>query len=113
MAEDRRAAARVEILGELSGEATVSQPLVIRELGPHGAQVETSYPLHVDSVHEFRLALGDTAVVLRARVAHCHISDIDQTGVVYRAGIEFVDPPSRTAQVIASFLAGMKLERRG
>jgi hypothetical protein len=113
MAEDRRATGRFEILGELAGAATISQPLAIKELSPHGAQIETSYPLHVDSVHEFRLALGDTAVVLRARVAHCHISDLDHTGVVYRAGIEFLDAPPRTAQVIASFLAGMQLERRG
>jgi hypothetical protein len=113
MMDERRSGERVDILGSLPGSATVSQPIVITELGPLGAQIESPVALHIDSVHDFRIVLGDTAVVVRGRVAHCHVSDIDDMGVAYKAGIEFLDTPSGTLQAIAAFVAGMKSERRG
>jgi len=113
MDEEKREAERIEILGDLSGAATVIQPLAIKELSRRGAQVETSFPLQVDSLHEFRLVLGDHSVVVKGRVAHCRISDVDQSGLVYRAGIEFIEPPSWVADAIAEFIEDLKAGRRG
>src|SRR3982751_4673897 len=81
--EDKRDTERVQILGELKGEVTVFQPMAIKEISRGGAQVETSFPLQLDSLHEFRLTLGDRSVVVKGRVAHCSITDVEQELVVY------------------------------
>ena len=83
---------RLEILGELHGEVMVFQPMAIKEISRGGAQVETGFPLQLDSLHDFRLTLGDRSVVVKGRVVHCSISDVDQELVLYRSGIEFVEP---------------------
>src|SRR5215471_5928836 len=89
--EDKRDTERIEILGELHGEVMVFQPTIIREISRGGAQVETSFPLHLDSLHEFRLTLGDRSVVVKGRVAHCTITDVEHELVLYRSGIEFIE----------------------
>src|SRR6188474_3651284 len=98
-AEDKRDTERIEILGELRGEVMVFQPMAIKEMSRGGAQVETTFPLQLDSLHDFRLTLGERSVVVKARVAHCSISDVDQETVLYRTGIEFTEPTERVAAV--------------
>ena|SRR6187431_1290938 len=109
---DRRDAERLEILGELHGEVMVFQPMVIKEISRLGAQVETGFPLHVDSLHDVRLTLGDRSVVLKGRVAHCSISDMDQEVVTYRSGLEFVEPSDRVFLVISEFIDAIRDGRR-
>ena len=111
-AEDKRDTERIEILGELRGEVMVFQPMAIREISRGGAQVETGFPLQLDSLHDFRLTLGDRSIVIKGRVAHCSISDVDQEVVLYRSGIEFVEPPDRVASVIADFIDAITNGRR-
>jgi PilZ domain len=110
--EDTRDTERIPILGELHGEVMVFQPTTIRELSRGGAQVETAFPLHLDSLHEFRLSLGDRSVVVKGRVAHCSISDVDQEVVTYRSGIEFIELADRVFEVIADFIDAVKTGRR-
>jgi len=110
--ENLRDEERLEILGELHGEVVVFQPMAIREISRGGAQVETSFPLQLDSLHELRLTLGDRSVILKARVAHCSISDMDQELVTYRSGVEFVEPSERVSAVISSFIDAIKEGRR-
>ena len=110
--EDKRDAERIQILGELHGEVMVFQPIAIKEIGHGGAQVETKFPLQLDSLHEFRLTLGDRSVVIKGRVAHCSISDVEQELVFYRSGIEFVEPPERVDGVITEFIAAVRDRRR-
>src|SRR5262252_564696 len=88
---------RLEILGNLRGEVMVFQPMAIKEISRGGAQIETSFPLHLDSLHDFRLTLGERSVVVKGRVVHCSITDVEEEMVVYRAGIEFIEPPERIA----------------
>jgi hypothetical protein len=109
---DKRDAERIQILGELLGEVMVYQPMAIREISRGGAQVETTFPLHLDSLHELRLTLGDRSIIVKGRIVHCSISDIDQEAVVYRSGIEFIEPPERVDGVIASFIDAIKSGRR-
>jgi len=111
-AEDKRDTERIEILGELGGEVMVFQPMAIREISRGGAQVETGFPLQLDSLHDFRLTLGDRSIVIKGRVAHCSISDVDQEVVLYRSGIEFIEPPDRVASVIAHFIDAITNGRR-
>ena len=110
--EDKRDTERIEILGELNGEVMVFQPMIIKEISRGGAQVETAFPLQLDSLHEFRLALGDRMVVIKGRVAHCSISDVEQEGVYYRSGIEFIEPSERVSSVIIDFIEAIKTGRR-
>jgi hypothetical protein len=113
MGDKRRENERVPILRALPGAASVVQAVTIRELGRLGAQVDSTFPLQVDSLHEFKLALGDHPVVVKGRVAHCRVSEVDQNGPVYRSGIEFVEPPEAVSRAIAEFLDGLKEERSG
>jgi hypothetical protein len=110
--DETRDTERIAILGELHGEVMVFQPTTIREISRGGAQVETLFPLHVDSLHEFRLSLGDRSVVVKGRIAHCSISDMDQEIVTYRSGIEFVELSDRVFEVISDFIDAIKTGRR-
>ena len=109
---DKRDTERIQILGELHGEVMVFQPMVIKEISRGGCQVETGFPLHLDSLHEFRLTLSDRSVIVKGRVAHCSISDVDQEQVTYRSGIEFIEPSDRVYSVIAEFIDAIKGGRK-
>ena len=110
--EDKRDNERIEILGELRGEVMVFQPTIVKEISRGGAQVETKFPLHLDSLHEFRLTLGDRSIVVKGRVAHCSISDVEHEGVLYRSGIQFIEPSERVFSVISDFIDAIKTGRR-
>jgi hypothetical protein len=110
--EHKREGERLQILGDLHGEVMVFQPMAVKELSPGGAQVETGFPLQIDSLHEFRLTLGDLSVVVKGRVVHCSISDIDQEVIIYKSGVEFVEPSERFASVITSFIDAVRAGRR-
>ena len=109
--DDQRDTERIEILGELHGEVMVFQPTIIKEISRGGAQVETNFPLHLDSLHEFRLTLGERSVVVKGRVAHCKITDVEQELVRYLSGIEFIEPSEHVAAVIADFLNAIQTGR--
>ena len=109
---DKRDRERIEILGELRGEVMVFQHMAIKEISRGGAQVETAFPLQLNSLHEFRLSLSDRFVIVKGRVAHCSITDVEQEQVFYRAGIEFVEPSPAVATVIADFIDAIISGRR-
>jgi c-di-GMP-binding flagellar brake protein YcgR len=110
--DEKRDRERVEILGELHGEIMVFQPLSIKEISHGGCLVETAFPLHLNSLHDIRLTLGDQSVVLKGRVAHCRISDVDQEVVHYRSGVEFIELSDRIREVIIQFIEAIKAGRR-
>jgi hypothetical protein len=110
--KNKRDSERIQILGELHGEVMVFQPMAIKEISRGGAQVETTFPLQLDSLHELRLTLGDRSIVVKGRVAHCSISDVDQELVTYRSGIEFIEPSERIYSVITGFIETIKDSRR-
>ncbi len=108
MASPIRNSERITILGALQGEVKVFQPTSVCEISRGGMQVETSFPLQVDSLHEFRLTLQDRSVVVKGRVAHSRITDVDQDIVMYRSGIEFVDLSTPVSDAIGAFIAELK-----
>jgi hypothetical protein len=111
-ADDKRDTHRLQILGDLRGEVTVFQPMGIKEISRGGAQVETAFPLQLDSLHDFRLTLGDRSIVVKGRVVHCSITDVEQEQVLYRSGIEFIEPAERVAAAISSFIDAVETGRR-
>ena len=110
--DDKRDRERIEILGELHGEVMIFQPLSIKDISRGGCLVETSFPLHLNSLHDIRLTLGEQSVVLKGRVAHCRISDVDQEAVHYKSGLEFIEPSERIRGVIVEFIEAIKAGRR-
>jgi hypothetical protein len=112
VAEEKREDERLPILGELRGEIVVLEPMAVREIGRGGAQVETRFPLQLDSLHDLRLTLGERSVVLKGRVVHSHISDVFEDVVTYRSGLEFVEMPARVADAILEFLDEIRTSRR-
>jgi len=110
--DNSRDTERLPILGELHGEVMVFQPTIIREISRGGMQIETTFPIQLDSLHEFRLTLGDRSIVIKGRVAHCSISDVEHEGVTYRSGVEFIEPSDRVNGVILQFIDSIKAGRR-
>jgi len=109
---DKRDSERILILGDLLGEVMVFMPTAIKDISRGGAQVETAFPLQLDSLHDFRLTLGDRSIVVKGRVSHCSISDVEHEGVLYRSGIEFIEPSERVASVITDFIDAVVNGRR-
>src|SRR5882672_3315581 len=99
--DNKRDVQRLEILGELHGEVMVFQPMAIKEISRGGAQIETGFPLQLDSLHDFRLTLGDRSVVVKGRVVHCSITDVEEGLVLYRSGLEFIEPSDGVYTVIS------------
>jgi hypothetical protein len=110
--ENTRDTERLPILGELHGEVMVFQPMAITEVSRGGVQIESAFPLHIDSLHELRLGLGDRCVVVKGRVVHCRIVSVDQEIVTYQSGLEFVDLSERVAAVIEEFIGAVNAQRR-
>ena len=111
-ASNKRDAERIEILGDLHGEVMVFQPMAIKEVSRGGAQIETAFPLQLDSIHDFRLTLADRSVIVKGRVIHCSISDVDQELILYRSGVEFVELSERVQSVIEGFVEAIRNGRR-
>ncbi len=98
----RRRTERLEIISDPRGEVMVYQPMVLTEVSRTGAQVETTFPLQIDSLHDFRFVLGDRSIVVKGRVVHAHVSNVANAATIYRSGIEFVDRRSASSKRLAS-----------
>jgi hypothetical protein len=99
---------RVPTPGQVTGEVTVYEPITILDLSDRGALVETQFALHLDSLHEFRLSLGTRSVVVKGRIAHCQIGELNHGTVLYRTGVEFIEPSEHALSAIHSFVEALK-----
>ena len=100
------------ILGSLQGEVKVYQPISVHQVSFGGMQVETAFPLHLDSLYDFRLTLRDRSIVVKGRVAHSRIIDVDQDIVMYRSGIEFIEPSAPVLETIHGLVEELKSVKR-
>ena len=105
---DRLDTERVTILGDLHGEVMVYRPMTITQISLGGAQIETSFPLQLGSLHDLRMTLGAASVVVKGRVAHARVTEVEQAQVVYKSGIEFVEPSERVSATISAFVADLR-----
>ena len=112
MASDKRDSERVELLGALHGEVMIFQPSAVRQLSHGGMQVETGFPLQLDSLHDFRISLGERSVVVKGRIAHCHIGELKEGVVLYRTGVEFIETSDHVQAAIEHFVEALKLQQR-
>jgi hypothetical protein len=100
----KRDVERIELAGALRGEVMVFQATAIRQISKGGMQVETNFPLQVDSLHDFRLTLGSRSVVVKGRIAHSRITEFDHDGVTYRSGVEFIEMSEPVRDAISEFV---------
>jgi len=107
MAGDKRDRERVPLEG-LRGEVMVFQPMTILDISVGGAQIETGFALQLDSLHDFRLSLGDRSVVVKGRVAHCHIGELTDVAAHYRTGVEFIDLSDHARNALTDFVLAVK-----
>ncbi len=105
---EKRDCERVPVPGELAGEVMVFEPMTILDMSASGAQIETKFALHLDSLHDFRLSLGDRSVVIKGRIVHCKIGELKEGAVLYRTGVEFVEPSDHAVSAIQMFVAAQK-----
>lgn len=110
-AVEKRQLERMPLDEQVSGEVMVFQPMTIRDISQTGAQIQTTVPLQCGSVHDFRLSLGGSAVMVRGRVAYCHIGELTDAAALYRSGVAFVEPSPHTASAIVNFVAAIRNTR--
>ena len=107
MTDDKRTVDRTPI-PEVAGEVTVFQPMTILDMSECGCQIETPYKLQNDSLHDFRLSLGERSVVMKGRVVYCQIAELREGAVLYRSGVEFVEPSPHAVSAVRDFVAVQK-----
>ena len=105
MADDKREIERVPIVGPVTGEVTVFQRMAILDMTERGAKVEAPSALQNDSLHDFRLSLNNRSVVVKGRIVYCHIGELRNGVVLYRSGVEFVEPSAHALSAIRDFVA--------
>jgi hypothetical protein len=109
----QRKSDRLQLLGNITGEIVVFQPMTIREISLGGVQIETTLPFQINSLHDVRLRLGDRTVIVKGRVAHCSVIDVNDELVQYRSGLEFTALPPHVADAINAYIAAVKTARHG
>lgn len=110
VAGEKRDRERVTLAG-LTGEVMVFQPMTILDISLGGAQIETAFPLQIDSLHDFRLTLGDRSVIVKGRIVHCHIGELTDVTARYRSGVEFVNLTDHAVSAITDFVAAIAYVR--
>jgi hypothetical protein len=110
MADDnKRDTERVSVPAPLHGEVKVYQPMTILDISKGGAQIETPFALQLDSLHDFRLSLGERSIVVKGRIAHCHIGELREGVVLYRTGVEFIEASGHVQSALIHFVEALKL----
>ena len=109
--DHQRAHERLDLPDPATGEVKIYHSMEIRQLSGGGALIEIGVPLQLNSLHDFRLTLGDRSVVVKARVVHSHISTVASSGVSYHTGIEFVDLSEPVSNALAGFIDTLKRQR--
>ena len=110
--ENKRDNERVPVPAPLYGEVKVYQPMTILDISRGGAQIETPFALQLDSLHDFRLSLGERSIVVKGRIAHCHIGELKEGVVLYRTGVEFIEASGHVQSAIVHFVEALKLVQR-
>jgi PilZ domain len=109
MPNQKRDAERIPVPGQVTGEVSVYEPMSIMDLSERGVQVETSFPMHLGSLHELRLSLQDISVIVKGRIVHSQIGGLGEGVILYRTGVEFVEPPEHALAAIRMFVETQKV----
>jgi hypothetical protein len=109
MSDRKRDAERVLVPGQVTGEVSLYEPLTIMDLSERGAQVETSFPLPLGSLHDFRFSLKGLSVIVKGRIVHSQIGGLGEGAIMYRTGVELVEVSEHALAAIRTFVESHKL----
>jgi hypothetical protein len=113
MADDnKRDTERVPVPSPLHGEVKVFQPMTILDVSRGGAQIETPFALQLDSLHDFKISLGTRFIVVKGRIAHCHIGELKEGIVLYRTGVEFIENSGHAQAALEHFVDALKTSQQ-
>lgn len=105
---DRRRDARVDLLADLHGHlVTLDEHVQVKQISLGGMTVETTAPLSPRLDHDFRLAIGDQSVTVRARVVHSRVA-VRGDNVNFLTGVQFVDPNADALTMIRQFIDNVR-----
>jgi hypothetical protein len=93
---DRRAHARLEVVGSLVGRLEWSEFVRALDISATGALVESPVPM----------AIGGEAIVVDAHVRRLERRSRDSNQPAYLIGLEFASPPQRLVQWVENFSSG-------
>jgi hypothetical protein len=108
LTDQTRDGERVPVPATVHGEVTVFQPLTILDLSVRGALIETTFPMSLDSLHDFRLTLGELSVIVKGRIAHSAVGDIAGGGLHYHTGLDFIEPSEHALCAIRDFVEAQR-----
>jgi hypothetical protein len=113
MADDnKRDNERVPVPSPIHGEVKVFQPMTILDVSHGGAHIETPFALQLDSLHDFKISLGTRSIVVKGRIAHCHIGELREGVVLYRTGVEFIENSVHVQTALEHFIEALKAANR-
>jgi len=110
--QNKRDTERVPVPSPLYGEVKVYQPMTILDISKGGAQIETPFALQLDSLHDFRISLGERSIVVKGRIAYCHIGELNEGEVLYRTGVEFIESSDHVQSAIDHFVDALRASQR-
>jgi hypothetical protein len=110
--DNKRDTERVPVLSPLHGEVKIFQPMTILNVSRGGAQIETLFALQLDSLHDFKISLGPRSIVVKGRIAHCHVGELKDGIVFYRAGVEFIENSEHAQTALETFVDALKASLR-
>jgi len=90
----------------------VYQPMTILDISKGGLQIETPFKLQLDSLHDFKISLGERSIVVKGRIAHCHIGELSEGVVLYRTGVEFIENSDHAQSAIEAFVDALRLSHK-
>jgi hypothetical protein len=96
---DRRSRVRFEVFGAFWGTFDAGDAVRVHNLTPHGALIEASQPLAVESVQSVCLMLDGQPAVADARVRHLEPA-ASNDGDRYLVGVEFLAASSAFSEAI-------------
>ncbi|HWK12466.1 MAG TPA: PilZ domain-containing protein [Vicinamibacterales bacterium] len=105
--DKKRDRERVSV-GSLHGEVQLFQPMTVLDMSHSGARIETHFPLHIDSLHDFRLSLGERSLIVKGRIVRSEIAELNGGTILYRTGVEFVEPTEHVAAAIGEFVDALR-----
>lgn len=101
---------RVNVLGGRSGSVSVQQEIALLDLSEGGASLEHAGRFRIGSICFLRLPGPRGEILLKARVVHSAVTRTtsgqgEETAVLYRSGVEFLDMSPQAIEAIRQMLA--------
>jgi hypothetical protein len=115
---DRRQFPRVNVGGRTKGQVNAVHDVALMDISLGGALVEHTQVVQPGITFDLSLALRGNKMRLKCRVVRSlvHRSEVQRDGqrkLIYRTGVEFLQPTQETRQVISDYIRWILEEQEG